>query len=327
MAFPTETVYGLGADATDARAVDVIFEVKRRPADNPVIVHVADAGAVDEVARVDDPRIRPLLERFWPGPLTVVLPAREPVRSSVCRGLATVAVRVPAHPIALALIRAAGRPIAAPSANLSGRPSPTTSRHVLEDLGGRVPLILDGGPCEVGIESTVLDLSGVDAAILRPGAVTGEEIGTVLGRPVSAGTGAAAARSPGTRYRHYRPRAPVVLIGLDVPTSAVRELITDLCARLDDGQRLGYVGRRAPRVPGLAAVERSSVTSLTRHLYADLRRLDRDGARLILVDAVAAEAPVMERLRRAASLALTASDFTGSGAAEQVRRLRSLTRR
>ena len=329
MAFPTETVYGLGADAGNARAVDAIFEVKRRPADNPVIVHLPNPGAVDRVARVGDPELRPLVEQFWPGPLTVVLPAREPVRSAACRGLATVAVRVPAHPIAWALIRAAGRPIAAPSANLSGRPSPTTAGHVVDDLGGRVPLILDGGPCEVGIESTVLDLSGPDATILRPGVVGAEELAEILGRPVTAGAGDAGARSPGTRYRHYRPRAPVVVVGLDVSAGAVHRLMTDLCARLDDGERIGYVGRRAPSppAPGLAVIERSGAGSLTRHLYADLRRLDSDGARLILVDAVATDAPVMERLRRAASRVLTASDFADPGVVELPDRVLSIAGR
>ncbi len=334
VAFPTETVYGLGADATCRQAVDAVFEAKGRPADNPVIVHIADAVTIDRIARLDDPRARRLPRRFWPGPLTMVLPALEPVRSAACRGLATVAVRMPAHPVALALIRAAGRATAAPSANLSGGPSPTTAEHVLEDLGGRIPLILDGGPCEVGIESTVLDLSVDPPAILRPGAITAEQLADVLGRPVMTGSGASLARSPGTRYRHYRPRAPVVILGLDVPAAAVRRLVEALCGLLAggvaaggsrSGRCIGYVGHRLRcRPPGLRLAERSEVESLTRHLYADLRRLDRDGARLILVDAVAAEEPVMERLRRAAVLTLAKPDFHSRAAAELPRRLLSL---
>ncbi len=326
VAFPTETVYGLGADATCRQAVDAVFEVKGRPADNPVIVHVADAADVDRIARLEYPRARRLLRRFWPGALTLVLPALEPVRSAACRGLATVAVRMPAHPVALALIRAAGWATAAPSANLSGGPSPTTAEHVFDDLGGRIPLILDGGRCEVGIESTVLDLAGALPVILRPGAVTAEQIASVLGTTVTTGGVAARVRSPGTRYRHYQPRAPIVVIGLDVPAAAVARLVEALCQRLGAGQRIGYVGCRLPgsRAAGLEVLERSGVDSLTRNLYADLRRLDRDGARLILVEAVAAEAPVMERLRRAAAHVPAKSDFEGPGAAELPYRLLSL---
>ncbi len=325
MAFPTETVYGLGADATCRQAIDAVFEVKGRPADNPVIVHVADAAGVDRIARLEEPGARRLLRQFWPGALTLVLPALEPVRSAACRGLATVAVRMPAHPVALALIRAAGCPTAAPSANLSGGPSPTTAEHVLEDLGGLIPLILDGGPCEVGIESTVLDLAGVDAVVLRPGAVTAEQIAGVLGVPVTTDS-TASNRSPGTRYRHYRPRAPIVVIGLDVAPDAVGRLVEDLCELLEARQRIGYVGYRLPgrRTATLEVLERSGVDSLTRNLYADLRRLDRDGARLILVEAVAAGAPVMERLRRAATRTLTKSDFEDQGTAELPRRLLAL---
>ena len=311
VAFPTETVYGLGADATSGSAVERIFEVKGRPADNPVIVHLAELADVERVGRLGGRGERRLLRRFWPGPLTVVIPAREPVRSAACRGLPTVAVRLPAHPVAAALIRAAGCPVAAPSANLSGRPSPTTAAHVLEDLGGRIPLILDGGPCDVGIESTVLDLSGGEPVILRPGAVGASEIAAELGVAVASGADAAAVRSPGTRYRHYRPRAPVVILGLDVPPAAAERLLDALRERLRDRPPIGYVATRSPRreSAGLEILDRSGAGALTRKLYADLRRLDRRGAPLIFVEAVAAEEPVMDRLERASRAVLTGTDL------------------
>ncbi len=315
VAFPTETVYGLGGDATSAPAVDAIFAAKARPADNPLIVHVARIRDLEAIGRLetaggDDRAIRRLLESCWPGPLTVVVPALGPVRSAACRGLDTVAVRMPAHAIALALIRAAGRPIAAPSANLSGRPSPTTAEHVLDDLDGRIPLILDGGPCDVGIESTVLDLAGDGAAILRPGAISADKIAEQLGIDVAL-TGARSERSPGTRYRHYQPRAPVIAIGLDVPAVAVVRLLEDLRDRLRHRRRIGYIATRRPlrQSAGLRILDRTAQGSLTRSFYSDVRHLDRRESPLIVVEALAADEPVMDRLSRAASCILTRRDF------------------
>ena len=333
VAFPTETVYGLGADATSALAVDGIFTAKGRPADNPVIVHLAELDDLEGIGRLekasgDGRAIRRLLECCWPGPLTVVIPALEPVRGAVCRGLDTVAVRMPAHPVALALIRAAGRPIAAPSANLSGRPSPTTAEHVREDLGGRIPLILDGGPCAVGIESTVLDLSGVGAAILRPGAIGVDQIAAELGVEVQP-AGEHPARSPGTRYRHYQPRAPVVSIGLDVPAESLAGLLDNLRDRLRHQPPIGYIATRRPlmavernnaskvvkrnnaldRSAGLRVLDRTGPGSLTQSFYSDVRYLDRRGSPLILVEMVAADEPIMDRLSRASSCILVRRDF------------------
>ncbi len=273
-------------------------------------MHVAAADDLAAVGRLESAAGRRLLDRFWPGPLTVVIPALEPVRSAVCRGLDTVAVRMPAHPVALALIRAAGRPIAAPSANLSGRPSPTTAEHVLEDLGGRIPLILDGGPCEVGIESTVLDLSGESAAVLRPGAVGAEQIAEELGGDVAL-AGARPERSPGTRYRHYRPRAPLVAIGLDVSASSVARLLESLRKLLRRRRSIGYIATRCPpsQSADLRVLDRTPPGSLTRSFYSDVRSLDRRGSSLIFVEAVAAEEPVMDRLLRASSRVLAGQDF------------------
>ena len=174
VAFPTETVYGLGANGLNADAVRRIFEAKERPCDNPLILHIADVEALDRLTARVNPRARALMERFWPGPLTLILPKAACVPYETTGGLETVAVRMPAHPVALALIRAADCPIAAPSANRSGRPSPTQADHVLEDLNGRIPLILDGGSSRVGVESTVLDLTGGTPVVLRPGGVTTE---------------------------------------------------------------------------------------------------------------------------------------------------------
>ncbi|MEO7993379.1 MAG: L-threonylcarbamoyladenylate synthase, partial [bacterium] len=229
VAFPTETVYGLGADATNREAVDAIYRVKHRPPDNPAIIHIGHNEDILRIGVVEDPRILALFKRFWPGALTMVIPALEPYRSTVGRGLDTVAVRMPGHPIALALIHAAGVPIAAPSANRSGRPSPTTAQHVFDDLGDMIPLILDGGPCMVGIESTVVDLSQGETRILRPGVITAEAISQVLGRPVEVASAEDLARSPGTRHPHYRPRVPVVI----VPRGATRDDIVKQIAALD----------------------------------------------------------------------------------------------
>lgn len=270
VAFPTETVYGLGGRADDARAIEAIFAAKQRPADNPLIVHVAELADAAPFARIDA-RAEALAEAFWPGPLTLVLPRIAPVPAA--RELDTVAIRAPNHPVALALLRGAG-PLAAPSANRSGRPSPTLATHVMADLDGRVPLILDGGPCAVGIESTVLALFDERPRILRPGDVTAAQLAPYLGE-VELETGSA--RSPGTRYRHYQPRSPVVLVAAGLDAKAV-------CARLD----------------GAVLIDRG--THLAAHLYADLRAAD--GATWIVVQGIADDAAVMERARRAATVHL-----------------------
>ncbi len=211
VAFPTETVYGLGADATDDRAVAAIFEAKGRPRLNPLIVHFHDCGTATAEVVFDD-RARALAARFWPGPLTLVLP-----RSVTCRisllcsaGLDTLAVRVPDHPVGHALLAAVGRPLAAPSANPSGALSPTTAAHVTQGFGDQVPLILDGGPCPVGLESTVLDLSGRDPVLLRPGGVAAEALEAIVG-PVRRAEADSEIRSPGMLNSHYAPVRPLRL--------------------------------------------------------------------------------------------------------------------
>jgi L-threonylcarbamoyladenylate synthase len=216
VAFPTETVYGLGADATSDAAVAGIFAAKDRPRFNPLIVHVLSAEAADAHVRLEARAWR-LAEAFWPGPLTLVLPRREGCRISLLcsAGLDSLAVRVPQHPIARALLQACGLPLAAPSANAAGRTSPTTPRHVVRSLGDRVPIILDGGPCPIGLESSVLDLSSADPVLLRPGAVTHEQIEAVIG-PVRVGADGLEKRSPGLLASHYAPACALRLRASDV---------------------------------------------------------------------------------------------------------------
>ncbi len=216
VAFPTETVYGLGANGLDGEAVERIFEAKGRPQDNPLILHVAKKSDVKQLWRHVPDDAKRLMDAFWPGPLTLIFVKSDIVPEEVTAGLDTVAVRMPEHKTALALIRAAGVPIAAPSAKISGRPSPTSAEHVMEDMDGRIDVILDGGPCEVGVESTVLTLVG-RPTILRPGGITREMLEQVIGpvevspavlRPLQEGETAA---SPGMKHKHYAPDAEVIV--------------------------------------------------------------------------------------------------------------------
>ncbi len=311
VAFPTETVYGLGADATNATAVEAIFKAKRRPADNPLIAHVADTAQLLEICHYPEPRAAALIKAFWPGPLTLVLPATDLAKKALTRGLDTVAVRMPAHPIALALIRQTGRPIAAPSANLSGKPSPTSAQHVLEDFAGYIPLILDGGLCEVGIESTVLDLSQETPLILRPGQITEADIAAVIDIPTQQQSNSEEAkkRSPGTRYRHYSPRAAVFVIGPQVSHQSASDLVAGLVASRSNSIRIGYIGWREallthPQIFLKKELSRNAADDLAYHLYRDLRAFDAQSVDVIIIDGVAAAGvgvSVMDRLRRAAT--------------------------
>ena len=302
VAFPTETVYGLGADALSAAAVTRIFEAKERPRGNPLIVHLAGIDALDDVAAQVPARVQDAALRFWPGPLTLVLPRGRAVPLMTTGGLETVAVRVPAHPVARALIHAASRAIAAPSANRSGRPSPTCAEHVREDLDGRIELLLDGGPTSVGVESTVLDMTSEPPTLLRPGGVTLEQLEDCLGeiRLVSSDDEEAASRSPGLRFRHYAPRAPILLIEAGTGERAV-------VSWLEAGKSVALMVQRA------ATAERPRLTVKTmpadsegyaRELFGALRELDARGVDAIFVEAIAEEGlgrTVMDRLRRAAS--------------------------
>ena len=313
VAFPTETVYGLGANALDARAVEKIFTVKGRPADNPLIVHVHSADAAQELCHAT-PEARALMERFWPGPLTLLLPKKPVIPAVTNAGLSSVAVRMPDHPVALRLLSACRLPVAAPSANLSGRPSPTAARHVLHDLRGKIPLILDGGSCKVGLESTVLDLAGETPAIVRPGGVTKEMLSAVLPGVRVAETAMRPLRteepavSPGMRHRHYAPQGELLMVEgePDRVEAACKRLYREAGERgetaclLVAAERQGrYEGYRTYALGSLGEPE-----TIARGLFAALRKMDEDGVRVILcesVDTAGIGLAIMNRLYRAAS--------------------------
>lgn len=292
VAFPTETVYGLGADATNDRAVAAIFAAKGRPHFNPLIVHVPDAAAAAGIAVFDD-RADALAEHYWPGPLTLVLPRRPEAGLSllVSAGLDTVAVRAPNHPVAQALLKAAGRPVAAPSANRSGAVSPTTPMHVVESLGERVSVVLAGGRCPVGVESTVLDLSGETPVLLRPGAVLREEIERLIGPVLVSADTPDAPKSPGQLESHYAPAAAVRL---------------NAHGAEQDEALLSFGPDRFVR-GGLERLNLSPEGDLNEaaaNLFHHLRALDKPGVRAIAVMPVPDEGlgiAINDRLRRAAA--------------------------
>ncbi|HYG56948.1 MAG TPA: L-threonylcarbamoyladenylate synthase, partial [Symbiobacteriaceae bacterium] len=295
VAFPTETVYGLGADASSAEAVAGIFTAKGRPSDNPLIVHVADRAMLAQLVKSIPAKAERLMERFWPGPLTLILHKQAGVPDEVTCGLPTVGVRMPDHPVALALIRAAGVAVAAPSANASGRPSPTAADHVMEDLAGRIDMVVDGGDTGVGLESTVLDMTADPPVVLRPGGVTveqlTEEIGLVLvDRSVHGGEGAAAPRSPGMKYKHYAPSAPVVLV--DGPVLLMQAKIRDLVYEYqEDGARVGIMCSAESRGVYQSPVileygSRDDLAGMASDLFSTLRAFDRHGVDVILVEGV-----------------------------------------
>jgi L-threonylcarbamoyladenylate synthase len=304
VAFPTETVYGLGANALDAAAVRRIFAAKGRPANNPLIVHVADLSQVHLIAAAWPAPAAQLAERFWPGPLTLVLPRLEALPNVVTAGGPTVAVRMPAHPVARALIVAAHVPLAAPSANRSSGLSPTRADHVRRDLDGRVELILDSGPTTGGIESTVLDMTTRQPRLLRPGLITPEQIRAVVG-PIESNVAAAASPhaslpSPGMLARHYAPRTPLELASGD--SAAVVKLHNDA------GRRVGWLALSAPPpvLPAHVAVRvmSSDPDIYASKLYAALHEFDDAGLDLIVVDLppdTTAWLAVRDRLQRAAA--------------------------
>ena len=226
LGIPTETVYGLGADALNEDAVVRIFLAKGRPQDNPLIIHVPDASWLEQYCRDVPPEAYRLAERFWPGPLTMILPRRDIVPLQTTGGLETVGVRCPDHPVTLAIIRAAGVPIAAPSGNTSGRPSPTTAAHMIEDMDGKIEGMFDGGPCAVGVESTIIDLTCTPPRLLRPGGLPLEALEAVLGHVdvdkavVSLLKAGERPKAPGMKYRHYAPKAPVTVVTGDPAASA-----------------------------------------------------------------------------------------------------------
>ncbi|MEO3947204.1 L-threonylcarbamoyladenylate synthase [Gorillibacterium sp. CAU 1737] len=334
VAFPTETVYGLGADAGNTEAVERVFAAKGRPADNPLIVHIADREQLVGLTAEPNELSKRLMDAFWPGPLTLILPVMPgAVSPRVTAGLSTVGVRMPDDPVALALIRASGRPLAAPSANRSGRPSPTRAEHVLDDLSGAIAGVVDGGATGVGVESTVVEAGTAGVHILRPGGVSAEDLRralpgiavTVAGEmnagadPLTAASanqppGAAAPeteapKSPGVKYKHYAPKGALTLVTAREEGARTAWINAELARRKAQGERTGVLAaeERAARYPAADAVvvfgREAEPQTFARGLYDALRRFDEAGVTFILAEAVdeaGIGAAVMNRLRKAA---------------------------
>jgi len=297
VAFPTETVYGLGADAANAEAVRKIFAAKGRPHDHPLIVHIADAAELTKWARDIPPSAHVLARRFWPGPLTLVLKRAPGVSDLITGGQDTIAVRAPSHPVARKLLARFGGGIAAPSANRYGRVSATTAEHVRHEFGDTVDCILDGGATHVGIESTIVDLSGAQGSVLRPGMITQRMLEETLGAPLAARS-AASPRAPGALERHYAPRTPLMVMEADL----MLELASSLSRQ---GKRVAVLARaaRQPLIAGVTWIAAPADAAGYAHaLYANLRRLDEAGCDAILAEAPP-EAPewaaIRDRLARA----------------------------
>ncbi|HKU86020.1 MAG TPA: L-threonylcarbamoyladenylate synthase [Casimicrobiaceae bacterium] len=297
VAFPTETVYGLGADASNESAVMRIFEAKRRPADHPLIVHVADLASAERWSSAMPAGARALAAAFWPGPLTLIVPRAAHVHDAVTGGQASVGLRVPAHAVAHALLAEFGGGIAAPSANRFGHVSPTTPQHVADDLEAAVDLILDGGACDIGIESTIVAFTGVAPMLLRPGGISADAIAAVLGhQPLAAD--ATAPRASGTLASHYATRTPAQLVATDA-------LRAELAQLADRDERVAVLARTAAAPEEFDGVWRNAphdADGYARTLYANLRALDNSGVDAILVEQVPDDRAwdaVRDRLARA----------------------------
>ncbi len=301
VAFPTETVYGLGANALNASAVTKIFTAKDRPADNPLIVHVVGREMLQQVTASLTPVAKQLISAQWPGPLSLVLPRHDQVPRETTAGLSTVVVREPAHPVARALIATAGVPIAAPSANRSGHVSPSRAAHVANDLTGKIPPILDGGPCTVGLESTVLDVTTTPPTLLRPGPITATTIESIIGHPIQ--FSGDPTRSPGLRYRHYATTAPIHLYR--GPAEQTAAAIAHTLQQAATPARVAYLGHTPlPFFHSRQQLLASEPTSAAAHLYDALRSLDTSTTSQILVQGwpeTDQSIALMNRLQKAAA--------------------------
>lgn len=312
VAFPTETVYGLGADALNEEAAQKIYAAKGRPSDNPLIVHIADMEALDRITKEVPEAAQKAAEAFWPGPLTMILKKSREVPKGTTGGLDTVAVRMPDHEIAREIIRAGGGYIAAPSANTSGRPSPTEAGHVASDMEGRIDMIIDGGAVEIGVESTILDMTVMPPMILRPGAVTEEMLEELIGEVEVDKTlidpdSKKAPKAPGMKYRHYAPKAELVVV--DGRIEAVVDEINRLAKEKEEaGSKVGIIGTQETvgryKAGNIKCIgTRTDESTIASHLYGILREFDSDGAEFIYSEAFAAEgigSAVMNRLLKAA---------------------------
>lgn len=285
VAMPTETVYGLAANAFDVPAIRKIFKAKGRPQDNPLIVHISDIDMLKNLTTEISSTAKKIIGRFWPGPLTVIFPKSESVPLSVTAGLNTVAVRFPSHPVANKLIKSCGFPLAAPSANISGKPSPTTAYHVFDDMDGKIPYIIDGGACEVGLESTVIALNGNDVCILRPGEITKEDLMEVtpmvfIDKAVTSELKSdKQAASPGMKYKHYSPRASVTLIDADINS------FKNYCDDNADSKTYFLVYEEElsffPAHRTLSLGSKNNYSQQARNLFAKLREIDKSDAEKI----------------------------------------------
>lgn len=313
VAFPTETVYGLGGDALHPEAAKKIYEAKGRPSDNPLIIHIAEVSDLERVAREVPPQAKLLADAFWPGPLTMIVWKKEEVPYATTGGLDTVAVRMPNHPVALELIRRSGKLIAAPSANTSGRPSPTEASHVEGDLDGRIAMILDGGPVGIGIESTIIDLTEPVPMVLRPGYITPEMLAEVLGEEVIMDPGIIAAddmtkpKAPGMKYKHYAPKADMIIV--DGEKAAVIHKINELTQNAHiNGKKVAVIATDETKAQYHADVvlsigKRDDEDSIAKHMYKILRDCD-----MLEVDTIYSESfqtprigqAIMNRLLKAA---------------------------
>lgn len=315
VAFPTETVYGLGANGLDADACARIYEAKGRPSDNPLILHVSDRAMVEMIAAEVTPMAEKLLAAFMPGPITLILRRKAIVPDRITGGLDTVGIRMPEHPVARAMIRAAGVPIAAPSANISGRPSPTTAASVLRDMKGRIPLILDGGPCHFGVESTIVDCTGPVAVILRPGAITREMLTEVLGGckldPALVGADTVP-RAPGMKYKHYAPKAPLTL--LEGEPSKMAAAFRRQVRRLQgEGRTVGVLASHevCESLQGLVPAEllkdygpQGDLLAIAAHIYEDLIAFNDTEADALLGEGTTEKGlglAIMNRLHKASA--------------------------
>jgi L-threonylcarbamoyladenylate synthase len=314
VAFPTETVYGLGANALDEKAAMSIYKAKGRPSDNPLIVHIARREDLDSLVESVSDGAERLMEKFWPGPLTIVFKKSKLVLDSITGGLDTVAIRMPNHKITLELIKEAGVPVAAPSANTSGKPSPTIASHVVEDMDGRVDMIIDGGDAGYGVESTVVDVSGDELMILRPGGITAEDLRGVfekvsLDPALEYGVSDAVPRSPGQKYKHYSPEAEVIIYtssDLDKLSTGISKVYDDY---VKEGKKPGILstaetsesyGERLQLILG----DRSNPISLSSRLFKRLREFDQLGVDVILAEGLnqlGINLATMNRLKKAAA--------------------------
>lgn len=306
VAFPTETVYGLGADALNDDAVRSIFKAKKRPMDNPLIVHISSIEQLNLLAEKIPKKAKKLAERFWPGPLTMILKKKSIVPLSVTAGLDSVAIRMPKNDIALALIEKSGRPIAAPSANLSGRPSPTNHSHVIDDLSGRIDAIILGGSVDIGLESTVIDMTRSIPTILRPGKITPRMIQNQIGFvSLFKGTSSKPA-SPGMKYRHYSPKAKVILVKY---SKHQKQKISELIADYQKGNKILVLSREkipsdsAPNIKNV--VIGSTIAEMSNAIFKEFREADKEGDDIIIVEGTKETGlgiALMNRLGKAASI-------------------------